>query len=213
MLKRLFSVLALVLSFVGAPAAAQVFDFNLTFSGLAAAAYTTSEDTYTFSAQLTYDGAGNVSAISGPRLTNITTGGNFTSSLGTTFNLTATYNVETFALTSFNLNTLFSDPFAVSYSGSGSGSGSMQVVTSVGTEGGFTSVTSYTLGGSVISTSSGTVIGGNSTPVSVPEINGGTIPLLAFILSVVAMMLYLRNTNMTRNSGLAEQRTLPARST
>ncbi len=209
MLKRLFSVLALVLSFAGAPAAAQVFDFSLTFSGTAAAAYTTSEDTYTFSAQLTYDGAGDVSGISGMRLTNVTTGQNFTSSLGDNFNISATYNVETFALTSFNLNTPFSDAFAVAYTGSGS----MQVVNNNNGEGGFTTLTSYTLGGSVISTSSGTVIGGNSTPVSVPEINGGTLPLLAFILSVVAMMLYMRNTNMTRNAGFNEYKTPPAHST
>jgi hypothetical protein len=227
MLKRLFSVMALVLSFAGAPAAAQVFDFSVQFSGNAASTFSSNTDVYNLSGRLTFDGNGNIDGFEPIRLFNQSQGTTFTSSL-TSGSVTGTYNEESLALNALGFNASFREdglnytinidyPFSVA-----PGVSRLQVSTSFldpitnNFDSGSTTLTSYTLGEVefTINDDGTSVSPSGQIPVeSVPEINGGTLPLLAFILSVLAMMLYMRNPTVTRNSGLTEHRTLSAQST
>jgi hypothetical protein len=225
MFKRLFLLAVLALSFAGAPAAAQTFDFSLTYTGLGAIEGGNNSNSGSVAARISFaDGTFNTGTNSGS-FSNLRV---IVNGVETAFNVTsfsATLNSERSALVDFDLRGAFAGSETLEAASSFravfprfdlNDDPSFQILAQTNStpSGSATFQTSYTLGGSVISTLSGKVIGGNPTPVvSVPEINGGTVPLLAFILSVLAMMLYLRNTTVTRNFGFSEHRAFPAQST
>ncbi|HEV8035406.1 hypothetical protein [Yoonia sp.] len=55
-------------------------------------------------------------------------------------------------------------------------------------QGAFSTVTDYTLGGATVDTGSGDVTSGGE-PVAVPEINGGNLALISFILGTLSLVL------------------------